>query len=141
MSRSAINSWIFHCSGLGGLMRSGADFSEICEVLRKDRRDNGLTRDDDENAVTACEAAEKVDNGLIIRIQDEKWRCVTDYLYGSINQFIVVTPTIAIVHPFPDMEIKLYDERKQLNLKSVHDMYYISERPEELVEFFKNFKR
>lgn len=127
---------VYFFSGLHGLLVSGAPIDFIDIIREIDRRTIGITREDDEIAREAILSAKKCKCFSIIQLPHKHWRSVTDCLFGSLTQYIVVMPSgELIVHAFCEPEDEI-ETRFGRRAQRIDDSYLLvqADDKEELFE-------
>ena len=127
--------------GLGGLVRAGADIYEILTIRMVARKEMGITEDQDDAAWRAYRQAEKINkNALIMKLPHQHWVCLTDLLFGSFHEFLIILPDKSvIIHPFCELESLI--RNKFPNAKWIEDMYFqFTSDTDEIIQFFRDYE-
>lgn len=134
---------VYDISGLHGLIALGADIEVIRSVRETSRRRLGITEEHDKAAYVAYENAEKVGYGYIITLPHKHLRSITDFMLGSIKEFIAIAPDgNVVVHPFPNLQAK-YEEafgKRKASLIDDHYLIFGSKFKDEALRIFRSYQ-
>ena len=139
----SINYWrnVNYFSGLAGLVADGAPADAILAVRSDERRENGITDTHEALAKEAIDNAEKLGRcASIIKNPHMYWRCITDAMLFSLNEFLIINPNGSVViHPFGELDDLI---RKEFSdFKHIDNAYYLFTRDTDtVIQFFRDYQ-
>jgi|GEM_PF-2100015 hypothetical protein len=132
---------VYGISGMHGLIAQGADIDTILVIRNDERRERGITKEDDDAAYKAYKSAEKVGNGYIINLPHKHWRSITDFMLCSLEEFIVIDPDDnVVVRPFEGLQKEYEKVFGRSTLVDEHYLMFSKASKVKAVSIFRNYE-